>query len=329
MLRVTAGIFSVIAGVAAAFFTIYTLLGWGGSSDQNMVIGFTIILSMFVLPLVAVALSFGLACLEALAILTKWPRALVILSGTLLIPLGVAMFIGMPYFALGAGHPRVLEQQVTSLWFGLGALIPSFVGCFLYALLTWPLNRTSTPPPAAPAEAAPAPPPPAPPPPPKPPSPFAPVVLSPAPDNHRVIEILTSPRHRIGQRHFMYAMQIWSMAATVWWGITMILMAAVGFDKELGFVIAAAGWFVLLWCAFCGTANRLHDFNLNGLLGLGPVFTAFAWVVSEPPPSDGWVSGPGIARCIIACVFCFGATAAILLVLKGEPYSNQYGPETQ
>jgi uncharacterized membrane protein YhaH (DUF805 family) len=202
-----------------------------------------------------------------------------------------------------------------------GAIAPSLATCALYAALTAIKIRPRPP------EALAAPPPPKPPTP-RAPSPFAPVVLAEPPTTARLIQIFTWPEERIGQRLFMYAIQLWTMAASVWFALPFVLGGWLGLDQDTKLMIAALGWCALFWSAFCTIANRLHDLGLGAVWALAPAAAALVWLVQEGPPAQGWYSMTTLVHWIIASVLCYGALAAFLLTRKGDPLPNRYGAES-
>jgi uncharacterized membrane protein YhaH (DUF805 family) len=318
MHRAIAGGIAVLIGTITGLVSALAAAADGAPHSQ----GWVLILSIFLLPVFVACLAAGLAALEFIAVTLKAPRIPVLLSGGIALPIGFAVMSSI-HGQLASGGPGIFDAA----WaMSSNAVGPCFLMCAVYAGLTISHGRKPVAP-NAPQSAAPPPPPQQPKPAPQP-SVLAPVVLQDPPRGERLLQIVMWPEERIGQRHFMYVIQLWSMAASLWFVAPFAIGAFIGFDQETRLMIAAFGWMALFWCAFCAVANRLHDLGIRGIWAAAPILAALAWVISEGPPDQGWFSMTSLMHWIVASVLCYGLAAAVLITRKGEPWSNQYGPES-
>lgn len=316
--RAVAGVIAVIVGVTA-----WLASGLAQAGPDTLAAGWIFIYAIFVLPGYAAALAAGLAILEYVAVQSKWPRLAVFLGGGLLMPAVVGLVV---FGALVGSHADATGFSVALMRSAMG---PSFLACAVYAGLTiftarkrqadGSMAAAPSPPPKAPAVQ---------PPQPKRTNPFAPVVLKEPPASARLFQVMTWPEERIGQHLFMYCIQLWFLGASVWFAAPFVLGALLGFEQEHRLMVAALGWMALFWCAFCLVANRLHDLGVGAVWAGAPLMLALAWVVLEGPPAQGWYSMTSLWQWVLASVICYGLAAALLLTRKGEPWSNQYGPES-
>lgn len=312
MQRAMAKLAAAVVGAALGAVLVWLVLG-ANLSEQTL--GWTMILSLFVAPVIGVAIAHGISVLEWAAGKFAFSRTAVLLWGGVLVPLGLTLVLGLPQLLRALAGDG--SDFASILAIGGGAIVPCFVACLTYVTLTTPRDA----PPAAGA----------PPPKPKPaePSPFAQVVLEQPPTTQRVLELLSEPNHRIGQRHFMYCVQLWIRAAGIWFLVPFLASAWFNLERDVMLTLALAGWLALFWGAFCACVNRLHD------LGQGAVFAALApaaavaWTYMQGPPETGWFSTTTLVHWIVATNFCFGALTMVLLTRKGDPSPNQYGLTTQ
>lgn len=312
MRRAMAKFVAALVGAALGAVVVWLVLG----ADLNeQTLGWTMIVSMFVAPVIGVAVAHGITVLEWGAAKLNLSRTAVLLWGGVLVPLGLVLLLGLPQMLralAGNGADFAAILAISG-----GAIVPCFVACLTYVTLTTP--REAPPAPGAPTQA----------PKPEEPSPFAQVVLEQPPTTQRVLELLTEPNHRIGQRHFMYCVQLWIRAAGIWFLVPFLAGAWFDLERDVMLTLALAGWLVLFWGAFCACANRLHD------LGRGAVFAALApagavaWSYMQGAPETGWFSTTTLVHWIIATNFGFGALTMLLLTRKGDPLPNQYGLTTQ
>lgn len=274
--------------------------------------------AMFDLPIAGLILIVSLALLEALQPRIKAPRLTFFVVGAcaLSVVLGgmfafaASGFFGFDPSLFGRTFGYATPQTLVAGLF----LAPALVASLVYVWLT----RDQKPGSADPA----------------PQEPYAVEVqgraspsLQVAPDTRRMMAILTSPTERIGQRAFLYAIRLWSMAASIWLLAPILLAGFLGMDAngDDKYVVAFFGWIVLFWSAFCITANRLHDLSLSAAWAAGPVFAAFAWVLVETPAAESLLSAKAATHAVIALVFCYAITAALLIIRKGDPFANRYG----
>ena len=327
MFRVVAGGIAVLAGLVAVFVTVWMVLGGPGTQDS---LAWTIIFSMFLLPLFVTVFPLALLALEALATMFPRGRSWILLAGAIVLPFAVALYLGV--FQL----PTLLGRSdnaggASALIMGIvvASAIPAFVMCGLYALLTsFGVTRapSTTKEPAV-----------AQPPPPAPPRPpllqvnlnlsIPPSTASEPLDSGRIMDVLTSPHHRIGQQHFLAVMGVLALASQVWFPLPFILGGFLHLEQDVRIALALFGWFILFWGAFCAIANRLHDLGLSAVWATTPMLAALAWLLIEGEPRLGWTPQTALFHWVIATAICFAIAAAILLLRKGEPWSNRYGSE--
>lgn len=307
--RVVTGICSTLLGLVSGFLGLWLVLGGPERADAA---GWTLILSIFVLGPMLFVVPAAVAGLDLLVAKCKprmLPLALVAVAPALV------FFVGWPWafegLDAGAGP---------WLMFAVGTLIPASIAGAVHLLLSAPAlwrprlvapKHTSAPSKPANVEIA--------------PTLFTTIVLKQPPDTRQLIDILTSPRLRIGQHRFLYAAQVLALAGAVWFPLPFLLGAWMDLPKDLELVVSWTGWFALLWSAFCLTANRVHDLGLSGLWGVAPLALAAMWLLAEGPPDTGWVSMTTLTHAITAGAFCYAAALAVLLPLKGQAWSNEYG----
>ncbi len=133
--RVLAGFIAILIGVVATLFGIWIVLGGSEAGEQS--VGWTAIMALFMIPIFVMAMSMGILFLEGLANWTKRPRVQVLIWGSILIPLGLAVLIGGPYM-IGAlaGFDGARHAIAPALIIAAGAIAPCFITCCVYALLS-------------------------------------------------------------------------------------------------------------------------------------------------------------------------------------------------
>lgn len=322
MFRVLAGGIAVLAGVVVALIELWL---WLGGPDQQNAAGWTLIFSLFWLPYVLTYLPLGLLVLEYLAKFAPGARTGVLMGGPILIPLAIALLSSMSNLPAVFAHPEGAPMGATTLVIAAGFIVPSLVMCVLYAFITAfdPSNLRKTGESAIPAQAV------------APPRPalvninlnFPTTPAAEELDSHRIMELLTSPDHRIGQQHFLVVIGVLGLASQIWFPLPFLLGGILHLEQDVRIALALFGWLVLFWGAFCAIANRLHDLGLSAVWATTPMLAALAWLLIEGEPRLGWTPQTALFHWVIATAICFAIAAAILLLRKGEPWSNQYGPE--
>lgn len=332
MHRVVSGGLAVLAGLITTVVTVWLVLGGPGTQDS---LGWAMILSMFLMPVFVGVFPLALLALEALSTMFPRGRSWILLAGALALPFAVAVYLGVLQVPVLTGRPDdadVPNALIMSII--VGSAIPAFAMCGLYALLTSfgaahrrepEQSRQSATPVAKP--------------PPPPASPRRPLVqlnlslsfpttsASERLDTHRLVELLTSPDHRIGQQHFLVVMGVLGLASQVWFPLPFVLGGLLRLDQDVRIALALFGWLVLFWGAFCAIGNRLHDLGMSAVWAITPMLAALAWLLIEGEPRLGWTAQTALFHWVIATLICSALAAAALLLFKGEPWSNRFGSE--
>lgn len=323
MFRGVAGGIAVLAGDIVALLEIWLWFG----SPQITPLGALILLVLW-LPAITTVLILGLVGLEA--VVKRAPpsgRSGVFMGGgAIAIPLAAALMSLLTNIPTSVLDATGAPAGPAALMVAAGFVVPSLVMCALYVLITAfepDKSRPDVTPAPAPAPQA--------------PPPRAPVLnlnlslpsstASEPFDSGRIMDVLTSPHHRIGQQHFLAVMGVLAIASQVWFPLPFILGGILRFEQDVRIALALFGWLVLFWGAFCAIANRLHDLGLSAVWATTPMLAALAWLLIEGEPRLGWTPQTALFHWVIATAICFAIAAAILLLRKGEPWSNQYGSE--
>jgi len=134
MARVLAGFIAVVVGLAATLFGLWTLLGGEAAGEAS--IGWAAAMGLFIVPIFAMAMVFGILFLEGVATWLKKPRVPVLVFGSLLIPIGLALVVGAPYWVFAPFNENARNLIPGVLVIAAGAAVPCFITCTIYALLS-------------------------------------------------------------------------------------------------------------------------------------------------------------------------------------------------
>lgn len=136
MHRVLAGAIAILLGLALCALMIWFWVG-GASRDSSESLGWTLIVGMFALPVLAIPMAFGLLLLEGVASWLKKPRVRVLIAGGVVMPLLLVLIVGGPYLLLFFLNPENAGRTILlSLIMGAAAIAPCATTSAVYALLT-------------------------------------------------------------------------------------------------------------------------------------------------------------------------------------------------
>lgn len=134
MARVLAGFVAIVVGLAATLFGLWRLFGGAEAGEASL--GWAAGMSMLFAPIFAMAMVLGILFLEGVARWTKRPRALVLIFGSLLIPIGLGLVMGLPNLLFAPFYENARNMLPGVLVIAGGAAVPCFITCTVYALLS-------------------------------------------------------------------------------------------------------------------------------------------------------------------------------------------------